>query len=135
MIFLFFLSASAVYFADRGALRGGTLVQTIREVRPTAFFAVPRVWEKMMEKMVEASSGSKGVKLKLLNWARKVGLERNRRMIEGQVRRCAPIDLQAPILLATKEFIHILIYVILRRSLTGAPRTGTSSRGPWSSAR
>lgn len=30
----------------------GTLVDTLKEVLPTFFFGVPRVWEKMQEKMI-----------------------------------------------------------------------------------
>ena len=41
-------SKSAVYFADKYALKG-TLLDTMKEVRPTLFFGVPRVWEKIME--------------------------------------------------------------------------------------
>uniref|UniRef100_A0AAY5L0K0 Long-chain-fatty-acid--CoA ligase ACSBG2 n=1 Tax=Esox lucius TaxID=8010 RepID=A0AAY5L0K0_ESOLU len=36
----------ATYFAQPDALKG-TLVNTMREVRPTAFMGVPRVWEKI----------------------------------------------------------------------------------------
>ena len=42
----------ATYCADRNALRG-TLVDNMREIRPTQFLGVPRVWEKMQEKMME----------------------------------------------------------------------------------
>ncbi len=42
---------SATYFADKNALKG-TLTETLKEVQPTLFFGVPRVWEKIQEKMV-----------------------------------------------------------------------------------
>lgn len=35
-----------------------TVLIAIQEVKPTFFFAVPRVWEKMMEKMVQVSTRS-----------------------------------------------------------------------------
>merc|ERR1711971_402810 len=47
-IFLVIQGGGAVYFADKMALQG-TLLQTLVEVRPTRFFGVPRVWEKIRE--------------------------------------------------------------------------------------
>ena len=39
-----------IHFAEATALQG-TLVQTLQEVRPHFFFAVPRVWEKIYSKL------------------------------------------------------------------------------------
>lgn len=44
------LMGASLYFADDKALQG-TLVQTLQEVRPNMFFGVPRVWEKIEEKL------------------------------------------------------------------------------------
>ncbi|KAJ8936507.1 hypothetical protein NQ314_012371, partial [Rhamnusium bicolor] len=46
-----------VYFADKNALKG-SLVNTLKEVQPTKFLAVPRVWEKMYEQMSQIASQS-----------------------------------------------------------------------------
>ena len=60
-----------IYFAESIA----ALADNIKEVRPTLFFAVPRVWEKfhdgVVAKLVEAS----GIKAKLAGWAQNVGRE------------------------------------------------------------
>ena len=46
----------------------------LREVRPTLFVAVPRVWEKIEEKMVAAGASSPPLRRRIAAWARKVGL-------------------------------------------------------------
>lgn len=47
-----------MYFAKPDAL-SGTLVQTLSWARPSFFLAVPRIWEKMEEKLKEIGA-SKG---------------------------------------------------------------------------
>jgi long-subunit acyl-CoA synthetase (AMP-forming) len=43
----------------------GTLLKTMKEARPTIFLGVPRVWEKLMEGMLEKGRSVKGLKKKL----------------------------------------------------------------------
>uniref|UniRef100_A0ABM5EXM3 Long-chain-fatty-acid--CoA ligase ACSBG1 n=1 Tax=Pogona vitticeps TaxID=103695 RepID=A0ABM5EXM3_9SAUR len=65
-----------VYFAEPDALKGG-LVDILREALPTSHMGVPRVWEKIMEKIKEVCAQSGFVKKKMLSWAMSVSLERN----------------------------------------------------------
>ncbi|XP_038646691.1 long-chain-fatty-acid--CoA ligase ACSBG2-like isoform X2 [Scyliorhinus canicula] len=65
---------AATYFADPDALKG-SLVNTLKEVRPTAFLGVPRVWEKIEEKMKETSAESSTLKRKIAIWAKGIGLQ------------------------------------------------------------
>ncbi|KAJ8344510.1 hypothetical protein SKAU_G00318390 [Synaphobranchus kaupii] len=65
-----------VYFAQPDALKG-SLVSTLREVSPSSHMGVPRVWEKMMEKIKEGIAQSGYVKKKLATWAMSVSLEAN----------------------------------------------------------
>ncbi|MBK6463756.1 MAG: AMP-binding protein [Myxococcales bacterium] len=62
---------STVYFAE--GLEA--LPDNLREVRPTYFLGVPRVWEKMMAKMMAAGAAAPPLRKKLVAWAKKVGLE------------------------------------------------------------
>lgn len=51
-IYIPLASVGIVHFANRDALKG-TLKDTLKEVRPTIFIGVPRVWEKIYEKIKE----------------------------------------------------------------------------------
>uniref|UniRef100_A0A8C8MH41 long-chain-fatty-acid--CoA ligase n=1 Tax=Oncorhynchus tshawytscha TaxID=74940 RepID=A0A8C8MH41_ONCTS len=66
--------AGATYFADPDALKG-SLGTTLKEVRPTSFLGVPRVWEKMQEKMKAIGAKSSGMKKRVANWAKSIGLQ------------------------------------------------------------
>ena len=63
-------AAGCTYFAESMEKLG----ENLREVHPTIFFGVPRVWEKIQAKMVEAGSKNTGLKKKIAVWARAQGL-------------------------------------------------------------
>ncbi|XP_062402556.1 long-chain-fatty-acid--CoA ligase ACSBG1 [Sardina pilchardus] len=83
-----------VYFAQPDALKG-SLINTLREVRPSSHMGVPRVWEKMMEKIKEGISQCGYMKKKLVAWAMSVSLEANQ--------RCANKDGEKPFLFALAD--------------------------------
>ena len=68
------LRQNAVYFADKNALKG-TLLQSLNEIRPTYFFGVPRVWEKIMEGMQAKGKLVKGIKRKIAVACKQAALE------------------------------------------------------------
>jgi long-chain-fatty-acid--CoA ligase ACSBG len=70
-------------FADPDALKG-SLVATLKEAQPTLFFGVPRVYEKIMDKMQEAGASLTGLKRKLSVWAKKKGLQGNQNIQKNQ---------------------------------------------------
>ncbi|MCH9687996.1 MAG: AMP-binding protein, partial [Deltaproteobacteria bacterium] len=51
------------------------LGDNLREVRPTIFLAVPRVWEKIQAKMQAAAANNSGLKKKIGTWARGIGIK------------------------------------------------------------
>jgi len=53
----------------------GSLGDTLKEVRPTSFLGVPRVWEKMQEKMVAVGRSQGTLKRRIALWAKGVGLQ------------------------------------------------------------
>jgi long-chain-fatty-acid--CoA ligase ACSBG len=55
---------SSVYFARPDAL-SGSLLQTLLYVQPTAFFAVPRVYEKFEDRIKETFNKSGYLKKKI----------------------------------------------------------------------
>ena len=63
-------SGGCVYFVESLEKLGDTL----REVRPNFFFAVPRVWEKIKEKMEAAGAENPALRKMIIRGAKKVGL-------------------------------------------------------------
>lgn len=51
-----------------------TLGENLRDVRPHFFLGVPRVWEKMQERMVAAGARAPALRKRIVRWARGVGL-------------------------------------------------------------
>jgi len=66
--------AGTTYFADKNVLKS-TLKENLHWCRPTQFFGVPRVWEKLMEKMLEIGKQTKGLKKIISTKAKAAGLK------------------------------------------------------------
>ncbi|XP_028156254.1 long-chain-fatty-acid--CoA ligase ACSBG2 isoform X2 [Ostrinia furnacalis] len=72
----------SVYFAQPDALKG-SLVETLKDVRPTRFLAVPRVYEKMYEKIVAVGASRGAVTRSLAMWAKDKALTYHLARING----------------------------------------------------
>lgn len=83
-IYLIMELAGTTYFADKDALRG-TLLNTLLEVRPTRFLGVPRVWEKIYEKMKDVANQNGFIKQFIASWAKSQGLQYHLNRINGYV--------------------------------------------------
>ena len=63
-----FFSISFLKHLIRVIRKKGSLVESLREVRPTTFFGVPRVWEKIYEKMQALGKQTRGIKRTISKW-------------------------------------------------------------------
>lgn len=77
------VALSTLSFADEKALQG-TLGDTLREVRPTFFFGVPRVYEKIEEKIKSAAAKNGAFAKKVGIWAKSVGYTSTQKQLSGQ---------------------------------------------------
>jgi len=64
-----------VYFAESIE----AVPENLKEVQPTIFFGVPRIWEKFHAGITSKLKDATGMKAKLVKWAMKVGWEANQR--------------------------------------------------------
>ncbi|KAG5306071.1 ACBG2 ligase, partial [Acromyrmex insinuator] len=74
--------ASTVYFADPNALKG-TLINTLLVAQPTIFLGVPRVWEKIYEKMEDKARSNGVIKTWIAEWAKAQALHYYTNKING----------------------------------------------------
>lgn len=72
-----------VFFASPDALQG-SLITTLQEVRPHAFFSVPRVWEKIDEQMKKVARDNGWLKTKIATWAKSIGSEGTMQEVRNQ---------------------------------------------------
>lgn len=61
----------------------GRLIKAMLEVKPTVFVAVPRVYEKVRQSVQQKSAAAGGVKLKIFNWALRVGRKHREETLKG----------------------------------------------------
>ncbi|XP_076262277.1 long-chain-fatty-acid--CoA ligase ACSBG2-like isoform X2 [Rhynchophorus ferrugineus] len=81
-IYLAMCGGVAVYFADKNALKG-SLINTLQEIRPTKFLGVPRVYEKIFEKMQQVAAQNGFVKKAIASWAKQYTLQHHLDLING----------------------------------------------------
>mmetsp|Transcript_34213 Transcript_34213/g.84131 ORF Transcript_34213/g.84131 Transcript_34213/m.84131 type:complete len:769 (-) Transcript_34213:214-2520(-) len=74
---------NVLYFARPYDMKEGTLGDRLRTIRPTVFLGVPRVWEKVAEKMKAVGKSTTGLKKKIATWAKAKGLEHSKNCLMG----------------------------------------------------
>ena len=66
---------ASVYFSDPEVLKGQKLLQYLQLVKPTHFFSVPRVFEKMMDSVMTQVEASNVIRRKLVKSAFNTGIK------------------------------------------------------------
>lgn len=74
------IRGSTMYFARSME----TIAEDINTVRPTMFFGVPRIWEKMAETLRARMGQATGVQKGLLDWALRVNRDWHAAQLEGK---------------------------------------------------
>lgn len=82
-IYLVMTIAGTIYFADKDAMKG-SLIKTLQEVRPTHFLAVPRIFEKLHEKMLQSNAQLGALKRMFASWAKSVALHHHMERMSGR---------------------------------------------------
>ncbi|XP_055969998.1 long-chain-fatty-acid--CoA ligase ACSBG1 [Sorex fumeus] len=114
-----------VCFAEPDALKG-SLVNTLREVEPTSHMGVPRVWEKIMERIQEVAAQSGFIRRKMLLWAMAVTLEQN---LSCPGRDLKPLATRLADYLVLAKVRQALGFAKCRKSFYGAaPMTAETQR-------
>merc|ERR1719327_932081 len=73
----------SVFYARHYDLKDGTIAGRLTFVNPTVFVGVPRVWEKIAEKIQSIGKKNTGLIKKLGDWAKSVMLEHHQNMQMG----------------------------------------------------
>lgn len=116
-VFLPITLAGTVYFADKNAMKG-TLVHTLLKARPTFFFGVPRVFEKIQERMVNIGAQAGAIKRAIGSWAKGVTLQHHLNQMAGL--QSGSIQFKLAEKLVINKVKHALGFQNCRRFVTGA---------------
>ena len=60
-------------------------MDNLKRVRPTSFLGVPRVWEKIAEKIQETGKSNKGLKKMIGDWAKSAATKHHTMVREGKI--------------------------------------------------
>lgn len=116
-IFVTLAMACTVYFADRDALKG-SLLKTLTEARPTVFLGVPRVFEKIQEKMMAVGAQSGALKRAIASWAKSVTLKYHQDRMAGHTYTSFQYKIASAVILSKVK--HALGFDRIKFMLTGA---------------
>lgn len=124
-VFVTLSIAATVYFADKDALKG-TLLKTLSDARPTIFLGVPRVYEKIQEKIMQAGAQYGALKRSLGTWAKNVTLKHHFDCMAGHSYTSFQYKLASALVLGKVK--HALGFDRVKFMLTGAAPMGVDTK-------
>ena len=65
-------------------------IDNLQLAKPTKFLGVPRVWEKMKEKMQEAGSKASPIQKAVVQWAKNAATYRQQEILAGRMKHSDP---------------------------------------------
>ena len=77
-------SGYQIYFAEDPTKDPSVIVENIKEVKPTIFFGVPRVWERFYNGLSARLGEAEGIRATLADWSRGVASEVSELRNKGQ---------------------------------------------------
>ena len=91
------IHASTIYKSYRGTSTIGRLtffqIDNLQLAKPTRFLGVPRVWEKMKDKMEEAGSKASPIQKAVIKWAKTQATYRQHEILAGRMKHSDPGNL------------------------------------------
>ena len=99
-----------------------TIERDLKVVRPTVMTGVPRVFEKLQERVLARGRERTGVERRVFEWAMRVAEQRGRRLSEGR-----PLSL---LLRAQSRIADARVFRLIREGLGGRMRYAVSGSAP-----
>jgi long-chain acyl-CoA synthetase len=116
--YIFLFSGVTIVFAESFE----TIARDLARVRPTVLTGVPRVYEKLHARIVEAGQKTGGIKAAVFRWAVNAGLDRARAVLRGRA--------AGPITSLKTAIAERLVFSAVREKLGGRLRFVASGSAP-----
>ena len=116
--YIYLFSGVTIVFAESF----DTIARDMVKVRPTVLTGVPRVYEKLNARIVEAGQSAPGAKRQIFQWAVKAGLAQSSALLRGRT--------PGPVTRLKAAIADRLVFATIREKLGGRLRFAASGSAP-----
>jgi len=116
--YIYLFSGVTIVFAESF----DTIARDMVKVRPTVLTGVPRVYEKLNARIVEAGQSAPGAKRQIFQWALKAGLAQSSALLRGRT--------PGPVTRLKAAIADRLVFATIREKLGGRLRFAASGSAP-----